>query len=89
MVIKFMLAAIKKIKKTNRKVVTEFESTLKTLLISAFGLVAALVWKDAIQALFTDVLGLTWGQDFSSTFIVALIVTLVAVIVTVLLGRKK
>ena len=80
---------IKKMRKRSDSVVIEFETTLKTLIVSAFGFVAALVWRDAIQAFVTDILGLTWGEEFVSTVTVAVVITFIAVIITVVLGRKR
>jgi len=76
-------------KKFTRKVAGRFESELKSLMVYAFGFVAALVWVDVIKSFFTDILGLVWGETFFATFYVAIAVTFFAVVITMLLGKKK
>lgn len=56
-----------------------------TLATSAFGLVAALAWNEAIQTLFKEIFGATGG--IVSLFIYAIIVTAIAVWVTSRLSR--
>jgi len=55
------------------------------LIISAFGLVAALAWNDAIKGIFAHYY--KKGDELSAQITYAIIVTLVAVIVTVWIGR--
>ncbi|MDE1865586.1 MAG: hypothetical protein KGH94_03035 [Candidatus Micrarchaeota archaeon] len=55
------------------------------LMTAAFGLVAALAWNSAIQKLFTIVFGTQGGLYAMVGY--ALVVTVIAVIVTVYLGR--
>ena len=55
------------------------------LLIAAFGLVAALAWNDAIQALFKQLFG-EQGSLFAK-FAYAIIVTAIITIVTISLSR--
>lgn len=52
-----------------------------TLIVSAFGLVAALAWNGAIQAIFKEVFGVTEG--IIAMLVYAIVVTIIAVIVTV------
>ena len=59
--------------------------TIITLVTTAFGLVAGLAWNDAIQKLIETVIGT--GDALPSLFTYAIIVTVVAVIVTVLIAR--
>lgn len=59
--------------------------TIITLVTTAFGLVAGLAWNDAIQKLIEQFIGT--GDALPSLFIYAIVVTIVAVIVTVLLAR--
>jgi len=56
-----------------------------TLATSAFGLVAALAWNEAIQTLFKEIFGKASG--IISLFVYAIIVTIAAVIVTSRLGK--
>ena len=52
---------------------------------TAFAFVAGLAWNDAIQALITQFVGT--GNALPSLFSYAIIVTVVAVIVTVIIAR--
>jgi hypothetical protein len=59
--------------------------TIITLVTTAFGLVAGLAWNDAIQKLIENFIGT--GDALPSLFTYAIIVTIIAVIVTVLIAR--
>ena len=59
--------------------------TIITLVTTAFGLVAGLAWNDAIQKLIETLVGT--GDALSGLFIYAIIVTIIAVVVTILLAR--
>lgn len=59
--------------------------TMISLASAAFGVVAALAWNSAITALFKQVFGT--GAQIVSLFIYAILVTVIAVIVMVNLGR--
>jgi len=54
---------------------------IATLMIAAFGLVAALAWNTAIQALFVQFLGT--AESLAAQFSYAIIVTAIAVIATI------
>lgn len=56
------------------------------LITAAFGLVAALAWNGAILAIFKKIFGTTEG--IVSMLIYAVIVTLIAVFVTIWIGKK-
>ena len=58
---------------------------ITTLIISAFGLVAALAWNTAIQGIFTVVFGAR--SDIGAMLGYAVTVTIIAVVVTVYLSR--
>jgi len=58
---------------------------IATLITTAFGLVAALAWNGAIQAIFKEVFGTTEG--IVSMLIYAVVVTIVAVMVTVWIAK--
>lgn len=60
---------------------------ITTLIISAFGLVAALAWNNAIQKLFTVIFGSQ--SNLSAELAYALFVTIIAVIVTMYLTRES
>jgi membrane protein YdbS with pleckstrin-like domain len=55
------------------------------LLTAAFGLVAALAWNGAIQAIFVQVFGT--ADNLTAQLAYAVIVTIVAVLVTIWIGR--
>ena len=59
--------------------------TIITLVTTAFGLVAGLAWNDAIQKLIETIVGT--GDALSGLFIYAIVVTIIAVVVTILLAR--
>ena len=56
-----------------------------TLVITAFGLVAGWAWNDAIQKLMETLVGT--GDALSGLFIYAIVVTILAVVVTIILAR--
>ncbi len=76
-------------KESKAKISEEMKiSTVKNitgLMTAAFGLVAALAWNSAIQKLFTIIFGTAGGLYAMVGY--ALVVTIIAVIVTVYLGR--
>ena len=59
--------------------------TILGLITTAFAFVAGLAWNDAIQKLIEQFVGT--GDALSSLFTYASVVTIIAVIVTVLLAR--
>ncbi|MBU3941409.1 MAG: hypothetical protein KKF74_00690 [Nanoarchaeota archaeon] len=58
---------------------------LAALVTAAFGLVAALAWNDTIKAIFIQVFGTAEGVW--SMLIYAVVVTIIAVIVTIQIGK--
>ena len=58
---------------------------LSALVIAAFGLVAALAWNGAIQAIFKQVFGAS--DDITAMLTYAILVTIIAVIVTIWIGK--
>ena len=58
---------------------------LTALIVAAFGLVAALAWNGAIQAIFKQVLGTDEGVV--SMLIYAFVVTIIAVIAAIWIGK--
>jgi hypothetical protein len=67
---------------TNR---AAYLQTMIALASAAFGVVAALAWNSAITALVKEIFGS--GAQIVSLFIYAIIVTILAVIVMVQLGK--
>lgn len=59
--------------------------TIATLLTTAFGLIAALAWNEAIKSLITTFVGK--GSDLFGLFIYAIIITIIAVVATLLIAR--
>lgn len=58
---------------------------LAALITAAFGLVAALAWNGAIQAIFKSIFG--EASSITAMLIYAIVVTLLAVYVTVKIGK--
>jgi hypothetical protein len=63
----------------------EVIENIAALLTAAFGLVAALAWNGAIQAIFVEVFGT--AENITAQLTYAVIVTIVAVLVTIWIGR--
>lgn len=63
----------------------EVLKTIITLITTAFALVAGLAWNDAIQALIAKFMDA--GSALTGLLAYAVIVTIIAVVVTLLLGR--
>ncbi len=59
--------------------------TIATLMTTAFGLIAALAWNEAIKTLITEMVGK--GNDLTGLFIYAIIITIIAVVATILIAR--
>jgi len=59
--------------------------TIAALMTAAFGLLAALAWNEAIKALINEFLGPASGT--LGLVIYAIIVTLIAVVATIYIGR--
>jgi hypothetical protein len=59
----------------------EIIEKISSLLIAAFGLVAALAWNGAIQAIFKEVFGTAEGVG--PMLVYAIVVTIAAVVVTI------
>ena len=66
---------------------SEVIEKIASLVTAAFGLVAALAWNGAIQAIFKKVFGTAEGIGSMLTY--AIIVTIIAVIVTIWIGKAS
>jgi hypothetical protein len=64
---------------------SEIIEKLAALITAAFGLVAALAWNGAIQAIFKQVFGTAEGVKPMVTY--AVIVTIIAVLATIWIGK--
>jgi L-asparagine transporter-like permease len=63
----------------------EVVEKIAALLTAAFGLVAALAWNGAIQAIFKEIFG--EAENIPAMLSYAVIVTIIAVVVTIWIGR--
>ena len=64
----------------------EVLTQIAALLTAAFGLVAALAWNGAIQAIFKEVFGTT--DTITGQLIYAILITIIAVVATILIARS-
>lgn len=76
-----------RIREEFKTVESEFFRTISTLIISSFGLVAALAWNTAITKILERYLVIRPESTVVSWLVYALVVTVIAVVVTVYLGR--
>jgi hypothetical protein len=60
--------------------------TIAALMTAAFGLIAALAWNEAIKALIAEYLSA--GSAITGLFIYAIIVTIIAIIATLIIARS-
>ena len=59
---------------------------MSALITAAFGLVAALAWNEAIKAIFKEIFGS--AESIVPMLIYAIVVTIAAVILTILVARS-
>jgi hypothetical protein len=59
--------------------------TIATLVTTAFGLIAALAWNEAIKAIILQFIGT--GNGITGLLIYAIVITIIAVIATILIAR--
>jgi Family of unknown function (DUF5654) len=67
------------------QVKTRVAGTISTLMTVAFGLIAALAWNDAIKAIIATLI--PKGNGITGLLIYAIIVTIVAVVATILIAK--
>ena len=73
---------IRRLREQLKDLKSETKRRTTSLITSAFGFVAALFWRDAIQALLNQTFGVNPGQGFWLVqMVIALAVTIMAVIV--------
>ena len=63
----------------------EILDKIAALITAAFGLVAALAWNGAIRAIFEAIFGS--ADDITAMLIYAVVVTIIAVLVTIWIAR--
>lgn len=59
--------------------------TIATLMTTAFGLIAALAWNEAIKAIILQYMGP--GSGIMGMLIYAILITIIAVIATIIIGK--
>jgi len=64
---------------------SEVIEKIAALLTAAFGLVAALAWNGAIQAIFKELFGS--AESLIPMIVYAVVVTIIAVLATIWIGR--
>ncbi len=72
-------------KETAGEVKSEVMSTIATLITTAFGLIAALAWNEAIKAIIAQFFKA--GSGVTGLVIYAVLITIIAVIATIIIGR--
>jgi hypothetical protein len=73
-------------KQKGNEIRKEFLKTMISLATAGFGLVAALAWNEAIQSVIKKIVPVG-SSDIVSKLIYALVVTVIAVLVTYTLGK--
>ncbi|AEG17517.1 DUF5654 family protein [Methanobacterium paludis] len=63
----------------------EILQAMAGLLTAAFGLIAALAWNEAIKAFIAKYVPM--GSELTGLFIYAILITIIAVLVTIFIGR--
>jgi len=71
--------------KEDQEMKAEILDKIATLLTVAFGLVAALAWNGAIMAIFLAIFGT--AENITAMLVYAVVVTIIAVLVTIWLAR--
>ncbi len=72
-------------KKQTNEVKGQVLQTIATLITTAFGLIAALAWNEAIKAIILQFL--PKGSDLWGLLIYAVVITIIAVVATIIIAR--
>lgn len=72
-------------KKQTQEVKGQVLQTIATLITTAFGLIAALAWNEAIKAIILQFL--PKGSDLTGLLIYAVLITIIAIVATIIIGR--
>ncbi|MDI6723419.1 MAG: DUF5654 family protein [Methanobacterium sp.] len=72
-------------RETADNVKSEVMTTMATLITTAFGLIAALAWNEAIKAIIAQFFQA--GSGVTGLIIYAVLITIIAVIATILIAR--
>ncbi len=72
-------------KETVVEVKSQVLTTIATLMTTAFGLIAALAWNEAIKAIILQLF--PKGDGITGLVIYAVLITIIAVVATVIIGR--
>jgi len=81
----FISSVSDKDKDKNLSLKEQILDKMGSLITAAFGLVAALAWNEAIKAIFAELFGTT--ETIIPMISYAIIVTIIAVVVTILIAR--
>ncbi len=76
---------VENMKEKTNEVKTQVAETISTLMTVAFGLIAALAWNEAIKAILAQFL--PKGSDLWGLLIYAILITIIAVVATILIAR--
>jgi membrane protein YdbS with pleckstrin-like domain len=63
---------------------SQVKQTIATLMTTAFGLIAALAWNEAIKAIITEFF--SKGSDITGLLVYAVLITIIAVVATLIIG---
>jgi hypothetical protein len=72
-------------KEKTTEVTSQVKETIATLMTTAFGLIAALAWNETIKAIILEIL--PKGSGVTGLLIYAILITIIAVIATIIIGR--
>jgi amino acid permease len=72
-------------KETVVKMRSQVLTTIATLMTTAFGLIAALAWNEAIKAIILELFPQQSG--FTGLLIYAVLITIIAVVATIIIAR--
>jgi hypothetical protein len=72
-------------KKEAKDIRGQVGTTIATLMTTAFGLIAALAWNEAIKAIITTYFSA--GSGINGLLIYAILITIIAVIATLIIAR--
>jgi len=72
------------VKEQTSEVGGQVKQTIATLMTTAFGLIAALAWNEAIKAIITEFFGK--GGGITGLIVYAVLITIIAVVATLIIG---
>jgi hypothetical protein len=63
---------------------SQVKQTIATLMTTAFGLIAALAWNEAIKAVIIE--SFSQGEGITGLLVYAVLITIIAVVATLIIG---